>query len=318
MIIEGNRLRSTIRPERRDKMEIDLAKIFGSFNFLLLDFDGCQADTFSPSPRKIDVSEAYSQSIKQIFGTKLIGEEPLAKIGGLQNRAPIEVIYALFSLGGTENLIQAAQNFLQQHSQELKRYVPANKGVPLEWDQDPIKVIAEILVRQKLSILMKEIGPDWPKPCAGFLGFYRALKELKTPIGISTISSGHDEFIKKTFKTWGCEPPAAMLTDDDLRNLYPNKPGPSKPDAILLDLTLINWLKLKGVTFEGQLLTDFLAVAKSQLVYFGDDQKKDGGLAKNAGVRFGWFNPQSQPAEGLGDYFSFANWQDVPKILGLE
>ena len=294
----------------------ELSRLCYDYTLVLADFDDCIAKTLSPSPNGIGVKEAYGLALQQIFGTELVGQDPLAEIGGLQNRAPMEVVTAILGLNGTKDLMMAAaQQFFQEQAHELGNYVPENKGVPLKWNSNPVMVIAEMLVRVKISILLQEIGPAWPRPCPGFLEFYQQLPELKKPCDLIIVSSGHDLFIEKTFKTWGCKQHPTKLTDDDLRYLYQDRPGPTKPDACLIHLALKNWLLAQGIA-EPPMLKAFPALARKKAIYIGDDLKKDGGLAQNAGLPFYWFNPNNAQGHVWNDHV-IGNWEQLISRLGL-
>jgi hypothetical protein len=218
----------------------------------------------------------------------------------------------------------------EQHQQLWDGQVPPGKGVPLVWDDqdpnwDPIGLAAEMLTRTKLSLLLQEIGPQWPLPCNGVLKFFQDLPELqvRNDIGQATaiLSAGHDLFIQKTFEVWGIDCPELMVTDDDVRAA---KYQLAKPDPGLLDLVHGQWLSLVAERLEFRTqdlsktsLQSFLKEARQTTIYFGDDPIKDGQLAKIAGVKFGWYNPDNKSTEGLGDHFSFTDWRHVPQLIGL-
>ena len=63
------------------------------FEAIVFDFDETIAQTFAPSPSGTNVNTATKRAIGQIFGTT--GIEIFDSLGGLQNRAPIEIIGAL-------------------------------------------------------------------------------------------------------------------------------------------------------------------------------------------------------------------------------
>jgi len=103
-------------------------------------------------------------------------------------------------------------------------------------------------------------------------------------------------FILKTFKTWDIEPPGIILTDDDIRGQYDSPIV--KPSVELYNLFYRKWLEQN------------LRVKNPIIKYMGDDPVKDGELAKNAGISFGWFNPEGQICAGLQG-FSFTNWMEI-------
>jgi len=306
---------------------MDISELVDKIWFWVMDFDNTLARTFDPSPKQIDVHSGYNLAIKFLFGKATLGEDPLAQIGGLQNRAPSEVIDALFKL--MPDLKGQSKDVFDRFKDILNAYVPAGKGTPLIWDEtqpnwDPLRLISELLVRAKLLFLINEIGPAWPLPCNGFKEFLQDFPKLKERskriLQLAILSSGHDEFIKKAFLIWGLPCPELMITDDDLRVLhFPNEPKKTvKPSSYLLDLVHLQWLMQQGLKPETINLNQFLAMARKQTIYFGDDPIKDGQLAQNAGIPFGWFNPNGKSAQNLGEYdFIFGDWRQVPGILGL-
>lgn len=292
---------------------------------MVFDFDRTIGDTFVPSPNNIDVNQAYEDAIVSIFGDR--GLEIYKEIGGLKNRAPIELVIALLEKADNNKggLIKRAKVFFEEHGKILKSYMPESKKIALEWDEEnPIKTITEILVRVKLSRLLGEIGPDWPKPCSGFLDFFKTVEKINSEgmvnIQMAILSSGHDMFIKKTFECWGIKCPAMMVTDDDLREMdYPRNPKDRvKPSITLFNLIHSKWL-IKQTTISGYLeLTDLIFKTRCRIIYFGDDPNKDGLLARKAGVPFGLFAPDKKEeakASWFKNEFSFNNWEHVSDFL---
>lgn len=239
---------------------------------MILDFDNTIALTLKPSPNKIGVEEAYRSAIEELFG--MSGLAAYEEIGGLQNMAPSELVKALLSV--------------------------------IETHQKPEK-ITEMIVEKKLSVLMKEIGTHfhdgsiWPEPCPGIVNFFKSISEANKKGGIhidvAILSSGHRDFIKKTFRVWGQKCPKILVTDDDARRL---PDYPTKPAKILLDLILKKW-KNRGYPENGNIM------------YFGDDLRKDGQFAKNAGISFGWFNPNQHAI--VPKVFQFSSWETVSRIV---
>jgi len=239
---------------------------------LVLDFDGTMADTFKPSPNEIGVSEAYCLAVDELFGEK--GGKALCAVGGLQNRAPIELIHAL----------QA-------------------KGIRIS---GRLEDAAENLVKTKMEVLLREITPNWPLPCAGYAEFNEELCRLskrKKHLRLAILSSGHTSFIERTLKTWKKEWeslfwPSIIISDDNVRQLPISMEKKIKPSPFLFQLVREK-------------------MSEGSFFYFGDDPAKDGMLAVNAGVPFGWFssgNKKALPSEVV-PFLTFSNWKEVAFVL---
>jgi len=293
---------------------------------IVCDFDGCLAATFEPSPRGRNVQEAYEYAIGSVFGKH--GLEVYKKIGGLQNRAPREVVETLLANGNRENLIENAGSFFCKKQTSLGGLIPKGKGYPLEWKEgrfwDPGNVITEMLVRCKLSHLLGEISKEWPRPYNGVLDFLETIgkinKDGQVDVQLAILSSGHEEFIKRTFSAWGFPCPQILVTDDDMRDRnYPRESWKRiKPSVVIFDLVHLLWFAVKnGPIADNLQLIRFLIETRSRMIYFGDDIAKDGKLAGVAGVPFGWFDPNSKllnrPCND--DLFVFCDWQKMAKFF---
>jgi FMN phosphatase YigB (HAD superfamily) len=234
-------------------------------DLLVFDFDGTIANTFVDSPNGMNVEKAYRSAIEDLFGES--GLKKYDGQGDLNNRAPGEVVASL--------------------------------ACP----QDNTEALVELLVKKKLEYLLKEINQKWPLPTAGFLEFWQTIMrdaKIKTAI----LSSGHEEFIKKSFKAQGIRIPNAMVTDDDIRHRegYPNE-----------------WVKPSSRVFDLLMEKFFKEELFKEVIYFGDDPLRDGGLAWNAGVHFGWFNPEGKPAPpDLKNFFQFKNWMEVLEKISIQ
>jgi len=241
----------------------------------VLDFDRTVADTFIPSPNGFGVEKNYELSIEELFGPGVLAL--YRSQGGLRNRSPSEVV--------------------------------AELGVGR--DHDETVMLTEELVRVRLARNLSEIGRPmangciWPPLCTGFAEFWWEVRKLTQCGHIRTaiVSSGARIFIEATFRTHGLEPPAVIVTDDDMR-ARPDIPVDqrSKPATPILDLAI----RRLG-------LTD-----RSSVIYFGDDLVKDGGLASNAGVPFGYFNTRADSFAETTSGFEFNDWcQVIDHLPGL-
>ncbi len=294
---------------------------------IIVDFDETLAKTFSPSPNGITVQSAYSKAVKSIFGTSglIIFEQQ----GGLNNRAPLEVVYDILRDGNKSELTAYAQNFLVKEGEYLDQLIPREKAIPLVWQSwNPHNTITEMLVRCKLSHLMKEIGTElkngekWPVPCNGVLEFFKTLDILgqneKAGINVAILSSGHDEFIQKTFELWDLKCPSILITDDDMRKLmYPIDPMEIvKPSVKLFNLTNLLWFThIVGPIYNELDLIGFVTENRKRMVYCGDDLVKDGQLSEAAEVPFGWFSSETKNYTLNCPTFTFSDWGNVAKTL---
>lgn len=234
------------------------------YRYLLgLDFDGTMALTYEPSPHGIGVNQAYEMSVFDLFGEE--GLNKYHEIGGHRSRSPLEIV----------NLISA-------------------HGVNSQQDR------AEKLVKRKLHYLLGEIGLKnadgsiWPRPTPGFIEFWNTIpiincgqKDFK--IDTAVISSGHIDFILETLDVWGISHPDFLVTEDDVRNRkHPELERRVKPGTLPLALAHKSWLTHQGIAVTKENMP-FIVQSKSRIVYFGDDPKKDAGMAQRGRVNFGLF-----------------------------
>lgn len=256
---------------------------------LLSDFDQTVAKTIEQSsPRGIDVSVAYRLALEEMFGSD--GFALYEELGGLKNQAPIELIKAL--LAEAPHLAQQAAH----------RHGKLGSNPSLE-------DLTKLLVDLKLNHLVGEICDDWPKPCRGFLELCEELQRLRQrglTVDLGIITNGHLRFVAKTFKTWGLERPKPLVTEEDVRDLtWPPRPEDRvKPAVYPFNLAMNRWRRFRRGSHP------------SRVIYFGDDPKRDGGLAVNAAVPFGYF---TEEIADISNYppgsFQFSDWTDVARRL---
>lgn len=291
--------------------------------FAFFDFDGTAGDTFKPNRNGIGVNEAYKMACDKIFGTDFAHFE---RAGGLQNRGPVEFVSAILENGERDKLIERAHVYLQKHKGELDGYVPAGKGASLVWDGDPLSVISELLVRVKLKLLTAQIGgasrdDNWPKPCPGFVEFWRGILAFNevSPIvkfvpGI--VSSGHDLFIRECFKMWGLPEPALMVTDDTMRSpVCAHLPLAEriKPRVGPVRILCEQWLKEQKRNIGHE---DPLSCIAGRGFYAGDSLATDGDLAKNLDLCFLWFNPEGKETGSFaGQVVKVSDWREIIGLL---
>ncbi|MDP3015114.1 MAG: HAD hydrolase-like protein [bacterium] len=260
----------------------------------VFDFDGTIAQTFKPSPSGIGVNEATRMAVGKIFG--MPGLAVFDDLGGLRNKAPIEIINEIISkASGLVWLARDTFISLHFHGSEFA----SGAGVPLIWpDSDNdiegiVAVATELFVRAKMAIYISEIrmwpsGP-WPAPCDGIVDCLNRIEKNSIPWAV--LSSGHEVFIKKTFELWGAGHPEIMITDDDLRGSSLPLEKRFKPNEAIVQFLLARWRQREPRISN---------INMSQVVYVGDDPNKDGHLARNAGTRFVWYNPNGLPLPSGG------------------
>lgn len=291
---------------------------------LVFDFDGTVVQTFEPSPHGMGVTEAYMESIGLIFGRK--GLDIYEQIGGLQNRAPSELVHVLLSHDPDGELTNMASAFFLRERQRLVTCTPSYRGEPLEWSiADPEKTITEILVRQKLLYLINEVGarfPDgqaWPKPCEGFVDFWQTIRSIKLTDGCqlttAVVSSGHETFIRRTFsEVLESQPPDILVTEDDIRwRRYPQEISRRvKPGQLQLALAHREWLDIQRPFDDGESLVDVARNSRARMIYFGDDPGKDGKMAETSGIPFGLFKADQSGIIAIGGCrFIFGDWREI-------
>jgi len=286
---------------------------------LLFDYDKTLFDTGRPSPNGIGLEEGHEHAVQEIFGPP--GLAIYRDEGGLKNRAPSEVVISLIEKD--RRLIQQAR---EKHSQLIRSSQKIPRALSEPWSEtNPIPLLTEMLVYFKLDLFLGEIGMDWPQPYPGVCNFfqtasYMALKE-NLPLQTGVLSSGHTSFIEGTLCRWGIPYPQIMVTDDNIRPLkYPKDPRDKvKPAPFIFRYLQSRWLKqLNGNSPIGP---KQLQASLSRIVYFGDDPLKDGGLAKNVGVPFGWFclgrtkSTNPSPADLPKSYFLFNDWNTLTGFI---
>lgn len=258
------------------------------------DFDGTIGDTFRKSPHDIDVKTAYRFAVGDIFGDEAYYDA----IGGLQNRAPVEIVTSI--LQHDHALGKRGHEYFLRHCRELAHLVPEEKGIRNRINPGLVDELTETLVRVKLKYLVEEISPQWPKPFDGFPEEYEELERQ----GVSTaiITSGHDVFLDRVFRVWGLKHPRFTVTDDDLRMFDLEYEQKCKPSPFLWEVL---GLRMSTILHA--------PVRPSVRCFVGDCPVKDRGLALRGNVRFGWFNPEKKlPQHEPGPTeFELHSWRDL-------
>ncbi|NND65720.1 MAG: HAD family hydrolase [Gammaproteobacteria bacterium] len=262
----------------------------------IFDFDGTVALTFEPSPNNVGVTEAYRRSVADVFGNTTF--DAYERQGGLRNRSPSELVIDLFEEVG-ERLIERAQSWLSANDQQPLRD-------KLDWSTgNGLAAASEVLVQRKLDLLVAEVGQPmgngeyWPRCAPGFPEFWRRISNCPNTRTL-ILSSGHTAFIGKFFALHGLSQPDAVFTDDDVRHM----PTPVyKPDPRLLYMALARLVSV--ARYESSDWQD--------MVLFGDDPVKDGGLAEAADIPFFQFVPPD--ANSADDDRAFTDWRQAIPLL---
>ncbi len=216
-------------------------------HILASDFDGTIADTSLPSPEGRTVSTATESALVQIFGQT--GPVLLDQIGGIQSRAPYELVL-----------------MLQEEARQ--------KGVDLENAYRTAGELTDEFVRLKLEQLLPEISPEWPVVYPGFTEMYAGLEQHGARLAV--VSSGHDDFIRRVFDVNDLPQPEILVTSDTLQRR--GHPTRYKPDPYSLKVCVQEFFRLYGER-------------PQSMMFIGDSEEKDGGLAREFHVPFGFFNP---------------------------
>lgn len=269
--------------------------------FIGLDYDGTAFETSQQSPNGINVEHAYYLALEEIFGIDMAN---VFKEEGLRNRAPLEIIHDLLYFEYDEPEVNkfrdryigvARLSYMISNNQSPSDYSPEDDA----WKPENVEsTLTNFLVEKKLGHLMKEVGEVgkdgkiWPQPCEDFSDFFRTAHDLHDsdyPIDIAIISSGHEPFIRKTFKIWELPQPHILVTDDDIRDKkYPlEKARRVKPGPLPLAIAHQKWRKQQQI-----LPLDFVKDAEEsrrRMMYIGDSFGTDIRMAIQSGVHHAWY-----------------------------
>ena len=251
---------------------------FSVAQLLAKDFDGTVAQTFEKSPSGVGVHEAHELTVETMFGIKAL--DHYISGGGLQNRAPIEVV---------QDLAQDAEG-------------------------DELNQLVSLFIDTKLGVLMGEIGtrfPDgsiWPRPTTGYLELRERIDKARDDgllIDDLILSSGHEPFIRRTYQAWGVGEPTHIVAEEAIRQLALALPIEQlvKPSPVLMDVSHDMWRQDYGLKPTSKPNHD----ERDRIVYVGDDPIKDGELARSSGVDFVLLDPGN----------SLEIWQGVSSRLHL-
>jgi hypothetical protein len=289
---------------------------------LAFDFDGTLAATFEKSPNGMCVELACLKTAEALFGPQ--GACAYAEVGGLQNRAPGQLLRALLEKLDEEQCIRQCLDYLEEHFSRLQELMPPGKGGSLMWNsKTPLEVMGEIFVRVKLGFLFSEVGSafsdesQWPRPMDGLQEFLEAVAEVNCErceecYEIAILSSGHDQFVRHCFEMWGFALPLVIVTDDDLRPMtHLTVEQRSKPSSLLLHLLVKKWDEVRSQRrgFTSQNFEDRVRMVS----FFGDDVVRDGQLALNNGVPFWLYDPEEKVKTPPSGMHHLRSWRELAK-----
>ncbi len=269
------------------------------------DFDGTLTDDSVPSPKGITVPLAYQHAVDTVFDAPGLFED----MGGLQNRAPLEIADA--ALKRKPMSIQEAFDYYERNKGRFSKLVPRGKGVNLSFAyvrSDVRAYASELITRDKLGLLLSECwdtsGVPWPPQAPGVVEHVRAHRE-KYPERVRAVaSSGHEVFITTCHERWKMPIASEYLqTDDDMRGLNLPYELMVKPSKLIIEFLVARLAHAGRV------------VSARKGVHFGDDEGKDGELALNAGMRFGLYNPRGRQVVLGENAFEFRHWDELTEAL---
>jgi hypothetical protein len=113
-------------------------------------------------------------------------------------------------------------------------------------------------------------------------------------------------FIERSFQVHGLQLPEVIVSDDDVaKRGHVSLDWRVKPGTFQLTLARTRLARLHGESLTSPSFHD-----RSGFIYFGDDDAKDGGLARAANICFGHYDPQASVAK-TADGFRFPTWKYV-------
>lgn len=126
-----------------------------------------------------------------------------------------------------------------------------------------------------LEIILPEISPEWPCTFDGFAEIRQ--KALSLPVVCAIVSNSHKDIISRVFEVNRMELPEIIVATERLQE--EQSLHRVKPDPFSLELA-----KQDSIGRYGNLVS---------AIMIGDNDKKDGGMSRAAGIPFGHFTPSS-------------------------
>lgn len=245
------------------------------------DFDGTKFLTSEMGAGILTVSDAYAEGIDELLGTGYA--DTFIKDGGHQHRTPSEIIAELCP----------------------------------DMTPDEVESMSLHLIRAKMNLLIDQIGKPladgakWPRPTDGLVHLWNQISQhnsnIENAIATAEISAGHIPFIEKTYDVHGLKQPDIIVTDDFLVDELGmgeiSAQERAKPSVLLLEVASTLWLNRLNIASN----TEEMEAAKQHIIYTGDSDEKDGGLARNYGVEFVLLEPEH----------SSDNWQEIGQWLSI-
>jgi phosphoglycolate phosphatase-like HAD superfamily hydrolase len=275
------------------------------------DYDGTQFQTLEPEPGNITVNRAYELAVQKVLGPYALKKYRAG--GGHLNRTPSEIVESLIGVSNGPLLEKAIELSRQGATkQQLLQYIGEvghDRPKILGWLDifgDDLDLVSGLVVEAKLEPLMSQIGKKisggyWPRPLPGFLKFsstVQSLREQGVAINTAVVSAGHSVFINKTYELYDVAPPDILITDESIQaaNKHLTATRRAKPSPFPMVLAKIEWLRLYSEPPTKLRDAEQVQDINSRIVYIGDDNVKDAGLAANAHVDFVLVNPANPQA----------------------
>ncbi|MBI4097527.1 MAG: hypothetical protein HY426_00640 [Candidatus Levybacteria bacterium] len=248
--------------------------------FIFINFDGTTFNTFEPSPSGIGVHEAYDRAVRDIFGDE---GHILYSVEGLQNREPGQLFDTLCKKLGID-----VESMFGSRKDGIRKFVET-----------------------KLSYMLGDISPEWPKPYPGVVDFFKAVEEGRLPVEIGGATSGHEPFLDKAYKENGLNPPKIKITSDDINALVEPKRHKYRPypyQVAVLHFQMLRLLRGDGyfvnMDESGRFLNREDGV-KKHTIFIGDHPIIDGGVAERSRIPFGFVpfqHPEFRPDPKKGQF----------------
>ena len=275
--------------------------LFETAILLASDYDETQFHTFDPAPEGIGVNEAYELAIAQVLGPYALDE--YRRQGGHNNRTPSEIVESLLGRSNghlLEKIVDLSRDGAS--GEDLYEFV-ANQPEPdmvQGWiwaPEEQLRIISGVVVEFKLKPLTRQIGQRidensfWPRPTKGFIDFAKAIEDARKGgqiINTATISAGHAKFILRTYELYDIPEPDILVTDETIQanNVHISAERRAKPAPYPMALAKREWLRMHRQSAIKLRDPTTSADINARIVYTGDDQTKDGGLATASRVDF--------------------------------
>lgn len=264
--------------------------------FIFTNFDGTTFNTFEPSPSGIGVHQAYKLAVQDFFGDD--GSRVYKNtLDGLQNREPGQLFDLITrELGMNERDI--ASEF-GSRLQGIRSFVDA-----------------------KLSHMLGDISPQWPKPYPGVLEFFRAVQNGKLPVEVCVASSGHRRFIEEVYGVNGLKPPEVMITSDEINGRMEPRRSLYRPHTY--QIARLHYQMLGGLperedprATRAERFLDRKDGVKDHAVFIGDHPTVDAGVAERARIPFLFvpnIHPNFMPDRNKGQ-FEFKDFSVLQKWI---